>query len=77
MDQAVEVKCFHFGYFLKIVPIQLKVGSEIKGADEDSIVFYFTGVFKLPSAEMVKAVNRAGFKELMSKCLVLDLLNLK
>lgn len=52
------------------------MGSKIKGADEDSIVFYLTGVFTLPSTEMVKAVNRAGFKELMIKCLVLDLLNL-
>lgn len=51
--------------------------SEIKGADEDSIVFYFTGIFKLPSAKNVKAVSRAGFEELTINCSVSDILNLK
>lgn len=53
------------------------MGSEIKGADEDSIVFYFTGIFKLPSAEKVKTVSRAGFEELMINCSVSDIMNLK
>lgn len=60
------------------VPVCLKVGSEIKkGVHEDSRVLGLTIIFKLPSAEMMKAVEKTNFEGLENKCSVLDIPNLK
>lgn len=48
-----------------------------KGVHEVSRTFDLIGIFKLSSAEMVKAVAREGFEGLEIKCSVLDTLNLK